>query len=36
VLDDGIELHIRSDRRSLLRKSEARRLFDRLLKIFKS
>lgn len=36
VLDDGIELHIRSDRRSSLRKSEARRLFDRLLKIFKS
>lgn len=36
ALDDGIELHIRSDRRSSLRKSEARRLFDRLLKIFKS
>jgi DNA-binding transcriptional MerR regulator len=35
VLDDGIELHIRSDRGSSLRKSEARRLFDRMLKIFK-
>jgi DNA-binding transcriptional MerR regulator len=36
VLDDGIELHIRTDRRESLRRSEVRRLFDRLLKIFRS
>jgi len=36
VLDDGIELHIRSDRRNSLRKSQARRLFDKLLKIINS
>lgn len=34
VLDDGIELHIRSDRKGSLRKSEIRRLFDRFLKLF--
>ncbi len=36
VLEDGIELHIRSDRRSSLRKGEARRLFDRASRLFKS
>jgi len=36
VLDDGIELHIRMDRRDSLRKGEVRRLFERLLRLFQS
>jgi hypothetical protein len=36
VIDDGIEIHIRSDRKDTLRKGELRRIFDRLSKHFKS
>lgn len=35
VLEDGIELHVRKERWESLRKGQVRRLFERLLKLFK-